>query len=225
MSPGPGRPSAVYQLEGVQKAVDNGGGERCAHLLEQRGNLPAQLPVWQHLLGTARIAAEFFLHRWHRQGVAVVHGQQFGFLTGAHGFQVGIAQRVEGARLRRLAEHLELRARPLPGHKLRSSRPPLVAAPGHRRLVWPPRRPCIPVVATQLLRHGRQVVGVQRHAHRLTGQLVHGEAGSLALGEPDTRVVRTAEGVAGGFHLPASNTLTTSLPALCSGSSRSPAPH
>ena len=49
-----------HQLEGVQDAVDTGGGERRAHLLEQRGNLPAQLPVRQHLPGAARIAAQLF---------------------------------------------------------------------------------------------------------------------------------------------------------------------
>lgn len=49
-----------HQLEGVQNAVDTGGGERCTHRLEQRSNLPAQLSVWQHLPGAARVAAQFF---------------------------------------------------------------------------------------------------------------------------------------------------------------------
>ena len=49
-----------HQLEGVQDAVDTGGGERRAYLLEQCSNLSAQLSVWQHLPGAARIAAQLF---------------------------------------------------------------------------------------------------------------------------------------------------------------------
>nr|DAC77064.1 TPA_exp: hypothetical protein [Serratia marcescens BIDMC 80]DAC77108.1 TPA_exp: hypothetical protein [Serratia marcescens]DAC77152.1 TPA_exp: hypothetical protein [Serratia marcescens]DAC77196.1 TPA_exp: hypothetical protein [Serratia marcescens]DAC77241.1 TPA_exp: hypothetical protein [Serratia marcescens] len=35
-----------HQLEGVPNAVDTSSGEQFGHLLELRGNLPAQLPVW-----------------------------------------------------------------------------------------------------------------------------------------------------------------------------------
>ncbi|CVH50141.1 Uncharacterised protein [Serratia marcescens] len=218
-----------HQLEGVQDAVDTGGRERRAHLLEQRGNLPAQLPVRQHLPGATRIAAQLFPHRRHRQGVTVVLGQQLGLLAGAHGFQIGIAQRVERAGLRRLAERLELRARGLGPFPAINVVP--VAFRGRQRrsaagecgrlggaglsgavsvIIGRQQQPRIRVVATQLLRHGRKVVGAQRHAHRLTGQTVHGKAGGIAFGEPDNRVVRAAESVAGGFHLPAcQHTLVT----------------
>lgn len=35
-----------HQLEDVPNAVDTSSGEQFGHLLELRGNLPAQLPVW-----------------------------------------------------------------------------------------------------------------------------------------------------------------------------------
>ncbi|CAI1949371.1 Uncharacterised protein [Serratia marcescens] len=211
-----------HQLEGVQNAVDTGGGERRAHLLEQRGNLPAQLPVRQHLPGATCIAAQLFPHRRHRQGVAVMLSQQFGLLAGAHGFQVGIAQRVKWARLRRLAQRLELRARGLSALLTVNVVP--VAFRGRQRrdtagecgrlgsaglpgaaavIIGRQQQPRIRVMAAYLLRHGRQVVDAERHAHRFTGQAMHGEAGGVAFGEPDNRVVRAVQNVAGGFHLPA----------------------
>ncbi|CVB89414.1 Uncharacterised protein [Serratia marcescens] len=211
-----------HQLEGVQNAVDTRSGERCAHLLEQCGDLSAQLPVRQHLPGATRIAAQLFPHRWHRQGIAVVLGQQLGLLAGAHGFEVCIAQRVERARLRRLAERLELGARglgPFPainvvpvafrGRQCRDTAGDCGRLGGAGLsgaaavIISRQQQPRIRVVAAQLLRHRRQVIGAQRHAHRFTGQAVHGEAGGVAFGEPDNRVVQAAEGVAGGFHLPA----------------------
>lgn len=179
-----------HQLEGVQDAVDTGGGERRAHLLEQRGNLPAQLPVRQHLPGATRIAAQLFTHRRHRQGVTVVLGQQLGLLAGAHGFQIGIAQRVERARLRRLAERLELGARGLSalltvdvvpvafrGRQCRSAagecgRLGGAGLPGAAAvIIGRQQQPRIRVVAAQLLRHRRQVVGAERHtpSHRSGG--------------------------------------------------------
>ena len=200
-----------HQFEGVQNAVDTGGGERRTHLLEQRGNFPAQLPVRQHLPGAARVAAQLLSHRRHRQGVAVVLGQQFGLLAGAHGFQVSIAQRVERAGLRRLAKRLELGARGLSALLTVDVVP--VAFRGRQRrdtagacgrlggaglpgaaavIIGRQQQPCVRVVAAQLLCHRRQVVGAERHAHRLTGQAVHGKAGGVALGEPDNRVVWAA---------------------------------
>ena len=87
-----------HQLEGVQDAVDTGGGERRAYLLEQCSNLGSAVGVAAPARRRA-YSGTALPHRRHRQGIAVVLGQQFGFLAGAHGFQIGIAQRVERAGL------------------------------------------------------------------------------------------------------------------------------
>ncbi|CAI1530564.1 Uncharacterised protein [Serratia marcescens] len=90
------------------------------------------------------------------------------------------------------------------------------------------QQPCIRIVAAQLLRHGLQVVGAQCHADRLTGKAVHREAGGVAFGEPDNRVVWAVQGIcppAGMRMSPLaliSCTLTTSPTALCYGNKRSP---
>ncbi|MNH11586.1 hypothetical protein D3C79_711030 [compost metagenome] len=61
-----------HQLERVQNAVNTRRRERRTDLLKQRGNLPAELPMRQHLPGTLRIAAQFLTDQRHRQGVAIM---------------------------------------------------------------------------------------------------------------------------------------------------------
>ncbi|MNE58791.1 hypothetical protein D3C80_1538450 [compost metagenome] len=97
-----------HQFKCIQDAADPGGRERGADFLEQGGNFPAKYPVRQYLPCTVLVAAQVFPHRRHRQQVLVVFGQQCGFLTGAHGFQVGIAEGVERARVLRWVKRLQL---------------------------------------------------------------------------------------------------------------------